>query len=183
MNCEQRLGELRLALGLDPMPTEGEPSIASTLDPTGNTLRNKSAIKSVGFASPISISGPDHPRVSTSHSTVSKIPNSGASKALVPLPGPRFASQLETVLVILKTPVALGILTFVLVFVILLFSKPGFLGSDVIDDQGSSARKSNVNACFWIAAICGSLVICLPYIVRWRMLQAATQAGQSMSTF
>jgi len=74
--------------------------------------------------------------------------------------------KLRAVVSVANTPIALGMLTFLILLVLLLTAKPSFFGSDFVDDKGTASKKANVRLCFFFAAICGGAVIAVPYLIR-----------------
>lgn len=88
-----------------------------------------------------------------------------------PVKGMWVYSKLQNASWICRTPVFCGIATFVAVFIVFLIAKPGFLGSDMVDEKGDSVRKANTRLILWVSGAIGLLVLCGPYIVRWKFSQ------------
>ena len=154
MDNRARIEELRTALGLD---VEAPPDTVKTS-------------KSVAFASPLSatIKEPEPtPRV---------------------VNRPRLAPQIEywnkirSVARFINTPIWLGGITFLVLFGLLSATKPGFLGIDVLDEQGNSVRKTDVRMCFWASASAGVLVIVAPYLIRLKTAESYGTYQQNNSS-
>ena len=97
-----------------------------------------------------------------------------AATAVPPAPSPtelsqtgRLGEKLRTVVRIAKTPIALGLLTFLILLVLLLTSKPSFFGSEIVDEKGAASKRANVKFCFLFAAFCGGAVVVVPHLIRW----------------
>jgi hypothetical protein len=86
----------------------------------------------------------------------------------VPVTTPALTERIGQVYKFCRTPLVTGILTFIVAFVILLVMKPGFFGSDVVNDAGEKSRTANLRACLVCAGIAGGLVAGVPYFLRWR---------------
>ena len=67
-----------------------------------------------------------------------------------------------------NTPAAMGFLTFLVMLIVLLITKPVFCGSDVVNDRGENSRKVNTKAVLITAGVAGGLMAVVPYIVRWK---------------
>ena len=75
---------------------------------------------------------------------------------------------------ILKSPILVSFFTFLVIFCVLMIYKPGYLGSDVVADGGKTVRRANVKGCLVVAGICASVVLTVPYFMKWRSAQFAT---------
>lgn len=138
MSAEERMDELREALGLD------------KTEPEGDVDAPKSTAKPGGDA----------------HFTTEKAeetPEKPSNAVLYAKKAYRFC----------RLPPVMGALTFLFLFVIFLITKPGFLGTEVVNDKGESARKANVKLCLITSGVVGAVVAGLPYLIKLWMTKKA----------
>lgn len=151
MENRARIEELRTALGLD---VEAPSDAVKT-------------VKSVAFASPVSATIKE-PEVTSRLGNRPRLP-----------PQVEYWNKICSAARFINTPILLGGVTFLVLFGLLSATKPGFLGIDVLDEQGNSVRKADVKLCFWASASAAVLVIVAPYIIRLKTTESYTTYQQN----
>lgn len=167
---ERRLNELRVALGISSrsltISSAGRPAAAEAAA-AASSVGPAVSVRASGLTETLDMQPSTVKQVALLEVTpmVHELQIDATSSA----PSDKVTERLYKIQSFMKTPVVLGIVTFLVVFGLLLMSKVGIFGSDVVDGSGKSARKTNVTSCLGAATAAGSLVLIVPYVVRWRM--------------
>jgi hypothetical protein len=179
VDYEERLNDLRAALGMPSAAVSVPTSTATARQNEAPTSPNvpikiSSGTKTVSFSCPISNSVTHARNIELMTTTPLKNELKPVNENVIP----SFLDRMLTIIPVIKTPIVLGIMTFLVIFGLLFATKPSFMGSEVVDEKGNLARKPNIKACFWFSAMAGALVLAVPYLLRWKNIQPHTQAMQ-----